>query len=181
MNAQTKTNVELINDLLDKSIDETTHNMGTEDVSYYFEFSSLPEYALLKDKVISSASRKLPLIQDESKSIKSIKYILDKTGIYYNKTFKDGFLGSYKVERIAELQGSYLVSFKNQVIESKEFSYAVSDTVDYDELKSLESISLPFARSEMPPEPLLPSLLEPAIAIAAIAVTIILFFTVRSN
>ena len=147
----------------------------------FSSFSSLPEYAILQDRVLSAASRKLPLIQDKSKSTKSIKYILDQTGISYNKTFKDGFLGSYKVERIGELKGSYMVSFKDQVVESQEFSYTVSDTVDYDELKSLESISLPFARDEIPPEPLLPSLIEPAIAIAAIAITIVLFFTVRSN
>lgn len=166
---------------MDKSINEITNGMAVEDVIYYFEYTSLPEYNILRNRAKASFSQNLPLTENESKSIKSLSYNLEKAGVNYNKTFKDGFLGTYKVERVFTLKGSYIVYYKDEVTKSEDFNYTVSDSVDYDELKNLESISLPFARSEMPPEPLLPSLLEPAIAIAAIAVTVVLFFTVRSN
>lgn len=179
--AQVKTNVDVIHELIDKSINEMSDGMAVEDVIYYFEYSSLPEYNILGSRALSAVSRKLPLTENESKSTKAIKYNLSKVSVNYNRTFKDGFLGSYKVERVTTLNGNIIISYKEDIAESKDFNFTLSDTLDYDNLKEVESLSLPFARAEIPPEPLLPSLLEPAIAIAAIAVTIVLFFTVRSN
>lgn len=173
--------MDIIHGLIDKSVNEIAEDLAVEDVVYFFGYSSLPEYNILQNRAVSAISKILPITTEQSKSTKTIKYNLDKAGVNYNKTFKNGFLGTYKVERQFLLKGNYLISYNDQITESNDFEFTLSDTVDYDKLKELESISLQFARSELPPEPLLPSLLEPAIAIAAIAVTVVLFFTVRSN
>ena len=55
------------------------------------------------------------------------------------------------------------------------------DTISYDNFAFIENNSLPFTNANVPSEPFLPSIIEPVIAITAIAVTIILFFTVRTK
>jgi hypothetical protein len=181
MQAQTGSNLDLIYNLIDSSVVTVTENLEYEDVVYHLEFTSPPEYNLLKNRVQSSFGRKRSFTEDKSKSLKSIKYNLESVKVNYDNIFKDGLFGSYKVERQIGLNGNYITLYKDQSIGGDTFSYTYSDTVDYDKVNELESLTLAFTRAQKPGEPLLPSLLEPAIAIGAIAITIILFFTVRSN
>ena len=179
--AQTSTNIDVIHDLVDQSMDQVTSGLPFEDIAYYFTFTSLPEYQVIKNRALAAFSRKLSVTDDKSKSLKSIVYNLDNIKVDYKEPFKDGFFGSYLVERECSIAGSYIISSMDKSIKSEDFALSAKDTVEYSKISSLESYTLPFTRSEIPPEPLLGSLLEPAIAISAIAVTIILFFTVRSN
>ena len=59
--------------------------------------------------------------------------------------------------------------------------YDKSDTVLFDEIKSLSNSSLPFTKGEAPAEPFFASLWEPVIAVGTAIVTIFLFFTIRSK
>lgn len=49
------------------------------------------------------------------------------------------------------------------------------------DVKNLENISYPFTQAQLPAEPFLASVYEPVIAVGVTAITVILFFTVRSK
>ena len=85
------------------------------------------------------------------------------------------------MEREAALSGSYILKEDEKMIKSGMFNFSKIDTVKYDDINSLENQGIPFTTAEVPPEPFFSSLLEPAIAIGAAALTIYLFFNVRSK
>ena len=58
---------------------------------------------------------------------------------------------------------------------------SLTDTIALDKIDDLENKAYNFTRSEKPEEPFLSGLTEPLIAVSAIAVSIYLLFSVRSN
>ncbi len=180
MKAQSR-NLELIHELIDSSAVSIFNSTGkTEDplkitFNYGENYNSLTERFIIALTSLGAKLTKSELIG------KTVSYSIDEASINYSEVFKDGLFGSYKVERRANLSGSFIFTVNNKVEIAQEFSISTTDTVDYDSISELENPSLSFTRSKIPAEPLLPTLIEPAIAISSIAITIILFFTVRSK
>jgi hypothetical protein len=98
--------------------------------------------------------------------------------VRYTEPEKDGIFGDFFTERTIELSGNFFVSNQSQV---KDFTIAVKDTINVEDVEKVENRSYPFTRGELPPEPFFSSLLEPIVAVGAAAVIIILFFSVRSQ
>jgi len=106
---------------------------------------------------------------------------MDYAGIKYSDTFKDGMFGSFKLARTTEIKGNFQIVNNNSISFSEMINYSTVDTIDYDDLDFIEQPGLPFTHAQLPPEPFLPSLVEPLVAISAVVITVILFFTVRTK
>ena len=110
-----------------------------------------------------------------------ISYTISHAGVEYSDLFRDGLFGEYLMERKFDLMGNYVVEKNGIVIKSNTFELSRMDTISYNNFAFIENNSLPFTKANVPSEPFLPSIVEPVIVITAVAVTIILLFTVRSK
>jgi len=107
-----------------------------------------------------------------------VNFVVDNSFVGYSEPEKDGVFGDFFTERTLELSGNYFISNRSQV---KDFKLTVIDTINVENVEEVENRSFPFTQGDLPPEPFFSSLLEPIVAIGASAVTIILFFSVRSK
>lgn len=182
INTQTLSNLDVINSLIDKSANKVNAEVKEAEGEIYLNVSCQSNLLTLKNGVIAAFGRITEYnIAEENRGENLLQYSLEDAGVRYRETFRDGLFGDYFVEREVILKGSYFYTKREKITKSKRFSLTVSDTVSYDDLPNLENPSLPFTRNTIPPEPFFYSLLEPAIAIGTIVITIFLFFTVRSK
>lgn len=179
--AQPKSNYELLKSLVDSSVQKIHGVLKPSLDPIVINFKSDDLYETLESNLISGLTERGIQLTKSKNISKEIDYQITSAAIEYGEVFKDGLFGGYKLTRSAELSGSFTYTVNNMIETSEDFSFTANDTIDYDDARSLENISMPFTHDELPDEPLLPSLIEPAIAVATIAVTIILFFTVRSK
>ena len=92
------------------------------------------------------------------------------------------FLSSVPVlytNRNVTLSGNYSVN--QPEVSVRNFRYSYSDTVNANMIKKIENPAFPFTQASIPAEPFFSSIYEPVIAVGAAALTVILFFTVRSK
>jgi len=179
--SQTLSNLERINLLVDQSTKEISSALKDTTNSYLVENNTPSEYSVLNDRVISDLSKKGIKIDNNSTMSNKISYTISYAGVEYPDLFKDGIFGGYLLERKFNLMGNYIVEKEGVVISSNTFEISNVDTISYDKYSFIENNSLPFTKANVPSKPFLPSIIEPVIAITAVAVTIILFFTVRSK
>ena len=175
-----KTNFELVDSLVQMSAKLIAENENSQN-TFALEFSGSSDYQVLKAKVIASLQKNGFELMDDSENVKVINYNLDEAKTRYSKIFKDGFLGGYLVERIANLKGSYFIINSKNIEESKDFDFTLSDSVYFSDISSLENIAYSFTRADLPEEPFFASTLEPVIAIGTAAVAVYLFFNIRSK
>lgn len=139
------------------------------------------DYSLFANQIRGKIlKRGIDLITEDQSSTDVIfaNFVIDKALVSYSVPERDGFFGSFYTERILQLSGNYFIS-SNPIIKS--FNLVDKDTINVEDVEKLENRSYPFTRGELSPEPFFSSLLEPIVAIGAAAVTIILFFSVRSK
>ena len=111
-------------------------------------------------------------------NVVTINFVIDNSFVGYSEPEKDGIFGDYLTERTIKLLGNYYVSTSQQV---KDFNLTTIDTINVDDVEIIEDRSYPFTQGDLPAEPFFSSILEPVVAISAAAVTVILFFSVRSK
>ncbi len=179
--SQTLSNLERINLLVDISTDEISSAINDTANIYIVDNKTPNEYSILNNRVIAGLSKNgIKLESDPSQSNK-ISYTISHAGVKYTDLFRDGLFGEYLLERKFDLTGNYVIEKNGVVISSDTFEISKVDTVRYDEFSFIENSSLPFTKANAPSQPFLPSIVEPIIAVTAVAVTIILFFSVRSK
>jgi hypothetical protein len=177
--AQPESNLQKIYRLINHSVDTIKSNIDKDQIQ--FNFNSPEDYSILKNKtVIFFTNSDYEIYEKDEKADIKLDYTIDNVKVNYNKTFRDGLFGNYFVEREITLSGSYLIT-DNRVRNNDSFEYSTKDSVKYDNVKSLESFTLPFTQGELPPEPFWKGILEPVIAVGTAAVTVFLFFSVRSK
>jgi hypothetical protein len=179
--SQTKSNLELVNSLIDSSAGSITDKISESENSYSVSFNSADEYVYLQNRLIAQLSSNGSINIDSLNSRHIIKYNLDYAGIKYSDTFKDGLFGQFMLKRTAEIKGNFQIADNMSISHSEMIEYSVVDTIGYDDLEFVEQAGLPFTQAPLPPEPFLPTLVEPLIAISAVVITVILFFTVRTQ
>ncbi|MEO8447606.1 MAG: hypothetical protein ABI528_08935 [bacterium] len=106
----------------------------------------------------------------------------------YSKIFTDNVIGvkkivreitvSYKLEITKKINSS---SDSLRIILNQNFNKKSKDNIDLDKLTYAEDSRYRFSSSELPEESTLNQIMFPAIIVAASAVAIILFFTIRSK
>jgi hypothetical protein len=182
INAQVKTNLNVVDQLVEKTVTEISGALSGKSNDLEFHYYSSEEMMILKSSFVSSLLKNgYKIITDGNKKSSKLELALNSIDVNYTDTFRDGLFGNYLVERKIDLTGNYFISSDGKISDVVEFESTSLDTLDYEIIQTVENRALPFTRSELPSEPFFSSLLEPAIAIGAAAVTIYLFFTVRSK
>lgn len=178
--AQNKSNFEILKTLIDSSVSEIVKN-GNADVNISLKINLAESFKILENYIYNSflGHGKNVTPSEVFNSNFSLTYTLENSSVKYGECFRDGFLGDHLVPREISLIGSY--SVQQVPIKVKNFEFVSRDTVKYDDIELLENRNYPFTKGDIPPEPLFSSLFEPFIAIAAAATVITLFFTVRSK
>lgn len=180
--SQTKTNMLIFENLIDSSASVISNAIPVDRRNLSFTFELGNEYLLFKDHFLNYFINKhYTIVTQGSKNqgILNIDYTLNNAKVQYGDVFRSGFLGSFKVPRIINISGSYVIGLNPSV--GKKFNYSYVDTVKYSDIQDLENISYPVTRGNIPPEPLFGSILEPVVAIGTAAVVIFLFFAIRSK
>ena len=179
--AQEKTNLELINELIDTSTSKIVNNLSHFPSTPKLNINYPQEFSFLSHRVSNSFVRNGIKLSVDSSATTIINYCFSNIKVEYSNLFKDGLFGSYLMERKVTLSGDFSIQDSNMIANSDVFSFSVVDTIAYDNYYSLENSSLPFTKGNIPDPPFFPSILEPAIAITTVAVSVILFFSVRTK
>jgi len=119
---------------------------------------------------------KLALESPSKETSGEVIYTLESAKVEYEDIFRDGLFGDYQVNRIISIGGYYI--YGRGV---NNFALTAEDIIKLDDTGKLENSSLPFTQGEKPEEPFFSTLYQPAIILAALAVTTYLFFSVRSK
>lgn len=180
LNAQQKTNLNAIYELIDKSALEINSEFNSNDLKK-IKYISPSEYNILEQRVLFAFSKEGISNSKVNNEKSTLNYSLNNVGVEYIEIFKDGAFGDLLLERKSFIIGSYIFEKNNQIIASNEFEFSLTDTVKVDQISKIENISLPFTHNELPAEPFFTSILEPVIAVGTAVVTVILFFSVRSK
>jgi hypothetical protein len=180
INAQTESNLErfysvvdsvssmLLNDLGNSKQVKLELNLGT----YYSVFANKIRGKLLKNDVNI-------LSDDASGSDKiNVNLVIDDCNVEYSQPERDGLFGDFFTERIVRVSGNYFISTSPSITK---FYIEKKDTIDVEEVEKVQNRSYPFTLGDLPAEPFFSSFWEPIVAVSAAAITIILFFSVRSK
>ena len=175
--SQTKTNLEVFYTLVDSSVNQFI-NTSNPASKIKVEMNSGDVYTVFNNQLLGDLKAKgITYSVDKSDNLPVLSYTVDKTFTQYTNIFRDGFLGSFLVQREISLKGNYLYSVSGK----KEFAFSNTDTVKVDDIKNLENVSYKFTNGTIPPEPFFTGLFEPVVALGTAAAAVILFFTVRSK
>ncbi len=178
--SQTKSNLNIFYSMVDSSSSLLLSNVPNGNKKIEINMPPANTYFILNERLLNSLASKGIDIKPDSISRKlRVNYVIDNARVSYTNMSRNGVFGSYYVNRNITLSGSFIIIGSGTV--SKTFDYKYSDNVKLDSVKECENRALPFTHGELPAEPFFSSLVEPAIAVASAAVTVILFFTVRSK
>lgn len=175
------TNLDVFYSLVEKSVDTILADRELNNKQFEVLFKSPATYEIFKGRLFYHLEKNcgVNLVQNNKSS--KLEYSLVNLEVNYPASFRDGLFGDYYLVREFLLTGNYILETGTGNIESDVFEVNQKDTVLFDQINSLETSALPFTKSELPAEPFWESLVEPVVAIGSAVITIILFFTVRSN
>lgn len=109
-----------------------------------------------------------------------VLFTLESAELTYPELFRDGLMGEYFISRKFQFKGSIsLIDGQGQT--KFDFSFNKLDTLQLEQKDSVELAGYALTQKELPEEPVFRSLLEPVTVVAALALTVYLFFTTRSS
>jgi len=177
LKSQTISNLDIFLNQIDSSV--ITINAGLTNINRIkVNFTSPPSLSFLKNQTLTSFAKN-KIISDSADVI--VGYNLNEAIVKYDNPERENFFGDFLVDRIIELRGSAFIQNKSEITGSEKMFLHYKDKISVDEIKNLQNSSLSFTEGKIPEEPFLSSLYEPLIAVSAIAVSVYLFFTVRSK
>lgn len=178
--AQTESNLKQFYSVIDSASSLLLIDLGnTKEIKLDLSLGKF--YSVLGNQVRSNLLKNgIKLIDNSSSDANAVtvNFVIDNCNVVYGQPKRDGFFGDFYTERNIGVSGNYFIP-KNQAI--KNFNIVKKDTVQIKDVEEIEDNSYPFTQGEIPPEPFFSSILEPIVAISAAAITIILFFSVRSK
>jgi hypothetical protein len=100
----------------------------------------------------------------------------------YANVRRTGFLGSKVVDRTVSVELSAMIADKQGggVLLSRTFSRTMDDMVELSDIERLENPGIPATHGVLPGEGFFSMILEPVVAIGAVAIAVYLLFHVRS-
>ncbi|MDA3861677.1 MAG: hypothetical protein PF445_10655 [Melioribacteraceae bacterium] len=179
--AQSKTNLEMIYGLIDSSAGVISNNINNHNLEFNTDVNSPNEYSQINQRILTSLVRNKVKLNLDSLAMNKINYSLSQVTVNYSDLFRDGLFGDYLLERNFILSGDFSIQNSSKISSADIFNYTITDTIPYSNFSFVENNSLPFTKGNIPEAPFLPSILEPVVAITAVVVTVILFFSVRSR
>ncbi len=178
--AQTRTNLDVVNNLIEKSVLNLDNSVINKNLTFNFIYKSSGSYSFLKSKVVDSFIKKvIPISENESLENK-LEHSINNITVEYSNPYKDGFFGNLLIERKINIDATLILSERSG-IKTIDLSNSYKDTVEVENISRLENPAIPFTQSTIPELPLFSNLLEPIIVVGTLIVTIILFFTIRSK
>ena len=170
---QSRSNLEVFYGLIDSSVAQLPDDLsGINSVSI-----STAQNPLLYNYIFQKLSLKYNGIISVDSGF-TLSFAVEKLKLNYGEIFRKSFLGEYVIEREFLLHGNYVIPVIGR---AENFAFSFSDTVAYDKLNLLENDLYPFTKGEIPPEPFLPGIVEPVIAIGVAVTAVVMFFIVRSK
>jgi hypothetical protein len=179
--AQSKSNLEMINGLVDSSAILVASTLNNTDSAFDLDVNSPKEYTELNQRIVTSLVRNKIKLNLDSLETNKINYSLSQVSVQYSDLFRDGLFGDYLLERNFILSGEYSIQKFSTISAADIFSYTAIDTISYDNYRVVENNSIPFTKGKVPESPFFPSIFEPVVAITTVVVSVILFFSVRSK
>jgi hypothetical protein len=182
--SQTKSNLEVFYTLSDSSVNLIAQNVTLPSLKLKVEFNNGQVYSVFNNHILEYLiSKKTILVPEKNENVAVLSYTIEKAVTEYSDLYRNGFLGTYMVQRKLSLKGNYFITTPGKINSnySSEFIYSQVDSVQVDELKNLENNSFKFTSGTIPPEPFFTGLFEPIFALSTAAAAVILFFTVRSK
>jgi len=180
--SQSPTNLEVFYSLTDSLTGKITNEIPAEQKRILLTLNLGESYSLFANQLKSGFTNRGKQIIDippDEINIQQVNIVLENANVEYGKMFRDGWFGSYYVERVCIIKGNYLQSFSSNG--KQDFEISFSDTVLVDDIENLENNSFPFTKGVLPAEPFLSGLAESIIAVVTAAAAVILFFTIRSK
>jgi hypothetical protein len=180
--SQTKSNLEILYSLNDTLVTQICNELSDDVKQVSLKLNLGETYSVFSNHITNDFINrgKSQTAKDTSGiEIHEINIVMEKAGVVYGEIEKDGWFGDYFTPRTLFIEGNYLNSLSGEGLVNYKFS--ITDTINVDQIQSLETGSFPFTKGEIPPEPILLSLIEPVIAIGVAAISIILFFSQRSK
>lgn len=178
--SQTKTNLDLIYELIDHSVLKADSLINKKSINYHFVYTSPDQYSFLKTNIVDSYKKAGISIIENNTADAKLEHTIKNISVVYSNPVKDGFFGDLFIERTIHLDASVILSDKSE-LKTYNLSRSYKDTVEAENINRIENPAIPFTQSTIPELPFLSNLLEPIIVVGTLIVTIILFFTVRSK
>jgi hypothetical protein len=182
LQCQTKTNLEVFYNLVDSAAVNAAKYISQEKKNVKLDLGAGNIYSIFDNRIMESfqkAGKNVLADARNDTTVSNVSFRIDKTKVYYGELFQKKLFGDFYTPREISLSGNYLLFFRE--LSPHNFNYSYKDTVNINEIKNIENIAFPFTQGKIPPEPLLANIYEPAIAMGAAALTVILFFTIRSK
>lgn len=122
------------------------------------------------------------LLGAPSDSALAAEFSLADTRVTYANARSDGFLGQRIVDRTVKLtlRGKIVDRRTGALLALREWTEEGSDVIGISQLESLETPGLFMTKGVAPPEGFFSGLLEPLVLLGAIAVAVVLLFSIRS-
>lgn len=181
LSGQTKSNIEKIYGLVEKSVADVVPAKAQKESRVYVEYSSPESFAILKNSLIEKAGAVAKVNAKKENSDFIFTYTVEDARVKYGESFTKSFLGRSYVEREFTLKGFSGINKPNENVITGRFAYSEKDTVEYSSLKEMGNPAYPFTSPEIPSESFFSGIWEPVIAIGVAVTTIYLLFTVRSK
>jgi hypothetical protein len=176
-------NLEIFYKLADSIAINTSKNIPQNKKEVKLDLGTGSAYSIFNNRIIegfqNSGKKVVPGPKYDSMTTAEVSIIIDGSNVNYAELFQEKLFGGFFAKREITLSGNYII-FSPGVM-SHNFNYSSTDTVNLNEVRNLENNALPFTQGKIPPEPLFSSIYEPVIAVGAAALTVILFFTIRSK
>ncbi|MFA7229169.1 MAG: hypothetical protein WC061_09045, partial [Melioribacteraceae bacterium] len=113
--AQTKTNLELINSLVDRTVIKTEHLL-TAGSPVSLSVVTTQSLEIMKPRILSEFNRRgFGIFTDGEVPNVTLAYTLISAGIEYKSSFSDGIFGSILVERSIHVNSSVIISKSGQM------------------------------------------------------------------
>lgn len=173
-------NLNIFYSLVDSAADKAAAEIANgKNVSLNFDSGN--SYSVFENQIIKEFSvlgKNIKSLSGGDSSIQ-INFVIDHAQVNYGKLFQRKLFGDFYTKREISLGGNYAIMQPQARV--KNFSFSYIDTVDANNIKDIENPSFGFTQAKLPSEPFFSSIYEPIIAVGAAALTVILFFTVRSK
>ena len=181
LNAQPKNNLDQINLLINNSVAQADSLLdGKQTIN--LSVTTAQQLEILKPSIFKIFSENgYHLKSSEAESGISVNYSIRSANVEYKNSYSDGLFGGIALEREITVKGSFTITKLNKIIQPIEFSEVIADTVNLDEIESLENRSILFTQGQIPSLPLLSTFWEPIVAVGTLILTVILLFTVRGK
>ena len=180
--SQIKTNLDVFYSLTDSLVDRINSEIPSSEKKILLTLNLGQNYSLfsnnIKDRFIKNG-KEILVQPSDGLSIPYVDIVIVGAGVEYGEMFRSGFFGTHYIQRNSTIFGNYLQSFSKSG--KQDYEITLLDTVEVEDINTLENQSYPFTKGTVPAEPFMSGLAEPLIAIGTATLVIVLFFTIRSE